>query len=186
MANSAGVGGMGVDHFPSQFKYRHKLYRILRRRAAQIIGYTYMDLNKDFIVTEASSRMIEKGAKIDKRENISVVIFQRIDDRGFSEGALIAMADMIQKTYVNVSVHVRQLDAGSLDEQAVLMQEASLVIAVDGAAVDNALFMPECTGLLVVGRDVNRPASFDLSHGFLMHETHFQLWQQWLAIELIE
>ena len=161
---------MGVDHSSVQFPERYSLYESFRKRAASVLAYDYTEVHEDFDSTTTNP--------------IRVVVIQRLDSRRFSIDTLAEMKRTIFGVLPEAVVDVILLENSTLRDQAILMQGASIVIVVDGAAVDNLLFAPPCSGLLVIGRDIEHPLSFDLEHGFFMHETHFHLWQQWLSIEL--
>ena len=174
----AGYGGMGIEYFPTQSTERFKLYEKFRIQSAAVLGYQYRPINRDF----------SKECDSCRRDSLlsHVLIVQRYGNRAFSKESVLHMESTILNKYPGTSVSVQYFENASLEEQASLMQSISLMIAVDGTALDNALFMPPCTAVIAVGRDVLNSEQYILNDGFEMHTDHINIWNQALLFELIE
>jgi hypothetical protein len=175
----AGAGGFGIEHYLTQSKQRFALYKALRKQTAHVVGYPYLDINNDF-----KDDIYEPTYEASSVPHVLIV--QRYGNRAFSIDALAFMKKTILEKHPSAIITVMFFENTSFEEQALLMQNISLMIAVDGTAVDNALFMPPCTGVLAIGRDVLNSEQYILNDGFEMHSDHFALWSQWLSLELIE
>lgn len=174
----AGMGGFGIEYFPTQSAERYILYQTFRKRAAYVFGYQHLNINRDFTDFEVDFE--------DFFYVKYVVIVQRYGSRAFSPQSLAYLLTFARQKFPKAVVEIKYFDSASVEEQALLMQNISLMIAVDGTAIDNALFMPPCSGIVVVGRDILNSEQYVLNDGFEMHTDHINLWKQWLSIELIE
>lgn len=172
----AGIGGFGIEYFPSQSNDRYELYRNFRKRAAMVFNYKYLEINYDF----NSCRGLCLPAIS------SILIVQRYGNRAFSLPSISFMVDFFETMFPEAHVMVQYFDMLSVIDQAKLMQNISIMVAVDGTALDNALFMPPCTGIVVVGRDVLNSEQYILNDGFEMHIDHINLWNQWLSVVMFE
>jgi hypothetical protein len=112
-----------------------------------------------------------------------IAIVQRPDARRIpnADAVVGAVRAVLAKAGVSSQVTLESFDQRTLEWQIRMVRDcATVLVAVDGAALDNAMFMPEGGGVVVLARDVRIHGQ---RHPF-MHGDVFAAWREGLGLEI--
>ncbi|CAM9598635.1 unnamed protein product, partial [Choristocarpus tenellus] len=98
---------------------------------------------------------LHRSADPPRLDPLSVIIVQRANYRQILNTDEV-VAELI-RVYPHATVTVLQLEKMSLPNQVKLLQETSILIAVEGSALDGLLLARPGMGVLAIARDTNLP-----------------------------
>ena len=200
----AGLGGMGLEgDYHLQKAERVPIYQRFRASAWRFIASTHALATAGFRNGSDDGGGVPPVRVPTERDvaargwaDYSVVLPVRTCAAGSACGDraipnVVEVAAALRRHFPGIEVQSMAFKNLSMKQQIDLMLRTSLFIAVDGAEMDNLLFMRDGTGIITIGRnteceDIDNHRTYKQPKGGCqLHNDLFQVFGDWLCVEMI-